>query len=501
MLDPIGITIGSSDNGNILARADKTQEQLGRIQLMDFVKVRDTIGRVIRISDNHDYPTDNVLVNIAKKCLKQRTKPSPETWDMLYKRLEIEPLGTIHNNGELSEYEGNVGFFEGVYRAFDREIAKLYPNSKENSIPIGYVASGYKNTSVQFKLNMDSALSRHIAVFGKNGTGKTNFLKELIASNLELENPVSMLVFGHPDLGVDNPNDNGTKGLSSLGNDRIVLFGYDKRIKLSPEELSLSDIFDQFEMSTSMRDLWIHMQTREPRKYIEILANYDLNKDIYKIHRQQVPDPNNKKRTQTVGIAPMATIDAVSKQSRILANYIDSKAPPVVAQILMELKKGKTILVNTFNMSEYYQGLFVKLLLNRLQRAGKFAMHKKVAQRYFVIIDEAQHFISTTGDKIKEFIFECRKFGVTLLLSTQSPASIPPSVYGQIYSTISFHLNKADLKVLVDYAPLLEDCKSMILRPPLKKSIGLAIVQAVGYPYPALIKIPHFERRFDGRQK
>lgn len=496
-MEPIAITIGSGDNGNIIARAAKKAELFGKIQLMDFVKVRNTIGRIIRISDSHDFSMDSILSNIAKKCLKTKTGPSKETREMLFKKLEIEPLGTVYDNGELTEYEGGIGYFEPVYRAFDKEITKLYPNSKENSIPIGYVASGYKTTQVPFKLDVDTCLARHLAVFGKNGTGKTNFLKELLASNLELENPVPMLVFGHPDLGVDNPNDNGTKGLSSLESDKISLFGYDKRIKLSPEELSLSDIFDQFDMSTSMRDLWVHMNTREPKRFVEILANYDINKDPYKLHRQQIPDPKNKGKTKTIGIAPMATIDAVSKQARILNNYIDAKAPPIVAQILMELKKGKTVLVNTFNMSEYYQGLFVKLLLNRLQQAGKHAMHRRVSQRYFVIIDEAQHFIATTGDKIKEFIFQCRKFGVTLLLSTQSPASIPASVYGQIYSTISFHLNKADLKVLVDYSPLLEDCKSMILRPPLKKTLGLAIVQAVGYPYPAVIKVAHFERRFN----
>ncbi|MCK4306781.1 ATP-binding protein [candidate division WOR-3 bacterium] len=496
MQDPIAITIGTSDQNNVLARMNKKAELFNKVQLMDFIRIKNVIGRITKISDSHDYSADSILSNIAKKCLKTKTGPSNETKEMLYKRLEIEPLGTIHNNGELSEYEGNVGYFESVFKADDNEIGKLYPNSKENSIPIGYVASGYKTTQVPFKLDMDTALSRHIAVFGKNGTGKTNFLKELIGSNLQLDNPVPMLVFGHPDLGVDNPNDNGTRGLSSLESDKIVLFGYDKRIKLSPEELSLGDIFDQFDMSTSMRDLWMHMQTREPNKFIEILAKYDVNADPYKIHRQQIPDPKDKGETKTVGISPMPTVDAVSRQARILANYIDSKAPPIIAQILLELKRGKTVLVNTFNMTEYYQGLFVKLLLNRLQRAGKSAMHKKIAQRYFVIIDEAQHFISTTGDKIKEFIFQCRKFGVTLLLSTQSPASIPASVYGQIYSTISFHLNKADLKVLVDYAPLLEDCKSMILRPPLKKTLGLAIVQAVGYPYPAAIKVPHFERRF-----
>ena len=139
----------------------------------------------------------------------------------------------------------------------------------------------------------------------------------------------------------------------------------------------------------------------------------------------------------------------------------------------------------------------MRLLLSRLQRAGKHASHKGIPQRFFVIIDEAQHFIKRAGESVAEFIMECRKFGVTLLLSTQSPKSIPEAVYGQIYSTLSFHMNKADIKVLVDNAPALDDYKAIIRRPPLKKTLGIGIIQAAGYPYPAVIKVPRFERRFD----
>jgi DNA helicase HerA-like ATPase len=497
-MKPIALTIGT-DGGHVFARADKLAEKRGEVQILDFVKIKNTIGRITRLYDAHDFNTENAVSKIAKKCLRDKTTPSKEAQEMVYKKLEIEPLGTVYPSGELTEYEGDVGFFEPVYHARDEEIAKLYP-APNPGLAIGNIASGYKVTGVEFKLGLDTALSRHLVVFGKNGTGKTNFLKELIAQNLEQKQSVPMLVFGHPDLGMDNPNDRGTRGLKSLNSDKIVLFGYDKQILISSEEISLSDIFDHFETSTSMRDLWSYMKAREPKRFIEILAKYDLNTDSYKLHRKTIPDPQDKRKKITVGIASGSTIDAVSKQARVLLNYVDAKASPLIGQILLELKRGKTVLVNTFNMSEYYQGLFVKLLLSRLQRSGKHALHRNVGQRYFVVIDEAQHFIKTTGEKIAEFVMECRKFGVTLLLSTQSPASIPSSVYGQIYSTVAFHLNRPDLKVLVENAPLLEDCKTMILRPPLKRTLGLAIVQALGYPYPAVIKVPRFERRFEKPQ-
>lgn len=495
-MNPIAITIGQ-ENGSIIARADRDAEKSGLIQYLDFVKIGTMIGRIIQINDFHDFPSDTEIALRAKQYLKRHSGPSNEDIDMLYKRLMIEPMGEVFQNGDLGEYMGGIGYFESVQPAKNDDISKLYPC--QNGLQIGRITSGIKVSDVSFYLTSE-ALSRHFAVFGKNGSGKTNFLKEMIAANMEQDHSIPMLVFGHPDIGLDNPNDKGTRGIVALNNSKVVTFGYNGKIMLSPEELSLSDIFDQFEMSTAMMDLWQYVQSKEPQNFVRMLAQYDLNADPLKLIRKIIRDPKTK-NTTTTGISTIPTIDAVCKQARILNNYIDSKAAPVVSQILSELKRGKTVLVNTFNMSEYYQGLFVKLLLSRLQRAGKHAMHKGVPQRFFVIIDEAQHFIQRAGESVPEFIRECRKFGVTLLLSTQSPKSIPESVYGQIYSTLSFHMNKADLKVLVDNAPALEDYTTIIRRPPLKQTLGIGIIQAAGYPYPAVIKVPRFERRFEKEVK
>jgi len=494
MTQRIAITIGSQ-NGHILARADRNAEKSGSIQLFDFVRIGRVVGRIIRIEDGHDFASDTEISRIAAVCLSTGREPDLDIQNKLHKKLHIETLGEILPGGELSEYTDGIGYFEPVTTADSFDIARLYPCAQ--GITIGNVASGWKTTSVPFKLSLDTTLTRHMLVVGKNGSGKTNFLKELIAANLTTEEPMAMLVFGHPDIGADNPNDRGTKGVAALESDHVITVGYDRTIKLSPQEIDLPDIFDQFpDMSTSMRDLWYYMRNREPDTFIQTLARYDLTTDPLTIIRKTQKDPTTK-QNKTVGVATVATIDAVCKQARILNNYVDGTAAPVVSQILGDLKRGKTVLVNTFNMTDYYQGLFVRLLLGRLQRSGKNAMHKKISQRFLVVIDEAQHFIKRAGDSIAEFVMECRKFGITLVLSTQSPKSIPDNVYSQIYSTIAFHLNRADAQVLLEAAPSLADAKSIIQRPPLKRTMGIAVVQALGYPYPAVIRVPRFERRFD----
>ena len=492
---PIAITIGTNDDG-IIARADNEAVKACAVQLLDFVRIDRTVGRIVRILDAHDFSRDNEISRIAKECLSNRKTPDSQVEQMIFKKLVIEPMGAVTPKGELAEATGGLGYFQPVYRAAENDIAMLYPLADTEGVTVGKIASGYKVSGVDFQLGISAALSRHLAVFGKNGTGKTNFLKEIIASNLELPAPLPMLVFGHPDIGTDNPNDRGTVGLAALKNANIEMVGYRESLKLAPEEITLSDIFEQFSCSIPQKDLWAHMQSREPRHHIDILANYDITADPYKLKRETVKDKATHSM-MTTGIAIVPTIDAVSRQARILAEHVDANAPRIISRILADLKQGKVVLANTFDMSDYYQGMFVRLLLNRLQRAGKGAMHKGIAQRILVVIDEAQHFIQCAGERISGFCRECRKFGITLCLLTQSPKSIPESVYGQIYSTIAFHLNRSDIRALVEAAPMLSECSSMISRPPLKNTLGTAIVQAVGYPYPAVVRVPRFERRFE----
>jgi hypothetical protein len=496
MTQRIAVTIGSH-NGHIIARAKRDAEKNGMVQLMDFVRIGRVIGRTVRIEDAHDFGSDTEISRLAGINLTGGLEPTLGTKNSLYKKIHIEALGEILPGGELSEYTGGIGYFEDVTQTNSFDIARLYPCP--NGITIGNVASGWKTTQVPFKLSLDNALTRHMLVVGKNGSGKTNFLKELIAANVTQNEPVAMLVFGHPDLGADNPSDRGTRGVTALENDKVITVGFDRTIKLSPQEIGVSDIFEQFpDMSTSMRDLWYYMQSQEPNRFINILATYDLTNDPLKLIRATITDKKTKQK-KAIGVATVQTIDAVCKQARIINNYIDSNAAPVVSQILGNLKRGKSVLVNTFNMTDYYQGLFVRLILGRLQKAGKHAMHRNISQRILVVIDEAQHFIKRAGSTIAEFVMECRKFGITLVFSTQTPKSIPENVYGQIYSTIAFHLNRADAQALLDVAPALSEAKNVILRPPLKRTMGTAIVQALGYPYPAVIRVPHFERRFENK--
>ncbi|MFQ5693246.1 MAG: ATP-binding protein [Nitrospinota bacterium] len=381
-----------------------------------------------------------------------------------------------------------------MYFASGAEIRALYPATR--GIRVGYVASGRRTTRIPFHLP-ETALERHGVIFGKQGSGKTVFLKNLLSDNLYGQDgdglQVPALVFGHPDLVLENRSA-GTLGLLALEDDRIVTFGYDRAIKLHPQEIALEDVFHQFpEMSPAMRDLWFHVARRSPGDFIGRLARYDVNADPLELvlRTEQVGAP--KKPVQR-GVAPRSTVNACIRQARILGSQLSASAQPVLSRIALALQERKTVLVNTYNLSDYGAAFFIRLVLTRLTRLGERALHKGRAQRYFVIVDEAQHFLQRAAEEVTEFVRTCRKFGVTLFFATQSPSCIPTSVYGQLYTTVSFHLSKADVRALLEVCPALEDTKHVLLRPPLKNTLGTAAVSALGYPYPCTIRTEPFER-------
>ena len=499
---PIGC-VAAIDDSVIIARASKEAEEKGLIEPMMFVEIALSrknntglmlIGRLTAIRACHDFNREIEVMHAASALLEDQNKSADEYQKRLFTRLVIEPLGVVDVSDSVSEYRGGVQMFSFVFPASEPFISMLYREQDKEGIPIGRITSGLEPTPTWFRMERYTALRRHMAVFGKSGSGKTTLLKWMVLANREQQNPLPMLLFGHPDLALDNPNHGGSKGLIALNDPDIVATGYDKPLQITSDELSFDDIAGAFEeMTGPQRDFWWYMFQNYQDSCIDTLATYDINDDPLTLRRHQEKDPNDKNLKLTVGVANARTIDACCRQARQLSRLVSSKGNHVLNTIMSNLKRGNTVLVNTFDLSNFHQGILVNIILNRLVRAGKESMHKKVPMEVLVLIDEAQHFIARAGDAIGEFCREARKFGVTLCFLTQSPQLIPQTISGQLSSVVAFHLNKTDLKALDEMAPMLADLHSVIAVPPLKHSRGLALVQAEGYPFPAIIKVPHFE--------
>ena len=111
---PVGMTLGSDANGHILARMDKLAEEYQVVNLFDFVRIGETVGRVISLEDAHDYRSDGDISMLARDLLITQTDPDQHSLAKVYKKIVVEPLGTI-SKGVLGEYRiGSIGYFQGV---------------------------------------------------------------------------------------------------------------------------------------------------------------------------------------------------------------------------------------------------------------------------------------------------------------------------------------------------------------------------------------------------
>ncbi|MFQ5693245.1 MAG: hypothetical protein ACE5IM_09405 [Nitrospinota bacterium] len=96
---PIALTLGSPGGEAIHARLRKG----ACAEVSDFVRIGRTVGRVAAVFDDNDFGSELEVSRRAAHYLESGARPSEETAKRLYKRLVIEPLGTVHPDGSLSE--------------------------------------------------------------------------------------------------------------------------------------------------------------------------------------------------------------------------------------------------------------------------------------------------------------------------------------------------------------------------------------------------------------
>ena len=503
---PIAFTIPGDDRGLIHAKADMRAYARGVIQPHMFVYIQTPRGNVIcqvrRVSDAGMVPQAEIIKEVRRlesaytqaltTNIPDGIHPDPVLLEQTFKVLHLDPIGII--NGKLDEYVGGVGYMQCVYRATSSEISQLYPEPK-GGLRVGYVADGCHATEVAFSLAKPD-LARHGVIYGKNGVGKTNALKLIALLNVTGPEPVPVIIFGHPDIGMDNPNDEGTKGLIGLNHPQIVHFGYEKLLRVHTSEIALDQVYQSYEWTQAQRYLIREVYDMDPATYVTTLASYDEHEDPLKlIFTSERSGSKRFPKVSRHGYATVRTVNVVKRRFRELARIVDDTASPLLPQIVQAVLDGKTILINTFDVEAEQQAILVKLILHRLQDVGIRSYGRTKALRLTVMIDEAQAFIEHVGEELTRFLKGCRKNGISLFLSTQSPSnqSLPPEVKNEIHNIIAFSLNPDAIPALAGMSPDLANLKEVITHRAIGQYMGVAAVVTRSQRLSVIVKFPRFE--------
>lgn len=302
--------------------------------------------------------------------------------------------------------------------------------------------------------------TRHCAVFGATGTGKTTFLSQW----------ASLVAKGYG-LALIDPNGDAVKRfLSMVPRHRIKDCVYFNPADLAyPPALNILDSSDEREKDMLCSDLlvclrryfadswgdrleWILRQT------IKALLASQGQKTLRDIPRMMLNETYRREILSTISDAdslefwqrhfvklPKGAVDPILNK---LSKFVDSEiirnivSQPNLIDFHKLLSENKVLLADLGKgvIGEDNASLLGSFLLSKLQIATLARQQVPVHQRrlFTVIIDELHNFADDKANvnSLKSFLSEARKYRVSMVLATQYPSQLHREISAAIFSNV-----------------------------------------------------------------
>lgn len=361
---------------------------------------------------------------------------------------------------------------------FDMEN-RIFSKRRGNYLEIG---RSYNNLEIIVKADIDILFGKHLGVFGNTGTGKTctivSIIQGLKNDRLKILNKEKINI--SPKIIIFDANNEYEKAFS------------DKRYKykiIKKEDLNLPHSFLSNTEYYKFLNASGGIQAPVLKEAISNLKRKN-NKEHFKF--SELPDEiENVIKNRTKGdswaenqwknwVNPLLNrIEVIMEDERLyrILEYNDEKQN-TVSEILEDDNKEIFIIEADFDKEELdiIVFLFSKILYN-------LKIKNEVKKNIVMLFEEAHRYINEEDKNdyklgsyyIERLAREGRKFGISLIISSQRPSELSKTVISQCNSYIVHRLtNKNDLEVinkllginyknLLDIVPILEKQNALVL--------------------------------------
>ncbi len=348
--------------------------------------------------------------------------------------------------------------FSTVNLASDQDIELVFGKEDEERFHIGNPL----DMETKLCLNMERLVERSSGVFGKSGTGKTFFTRQLLIGMLQKGKAVNLIFDMHSEYGWEGRSEEGrkVKALKQLFPEKVAVFTLDEensRRRRVSTDFVVRIGYDEIEPE----DMVLLRQTlnlTEPA----VEAIYQLSRRFGKNWLQNTLDLKDSEETK--GLLDELHIHESTYQNlqRGLATirrlpFLMSHTPDnAVRRILEYLDRGVNVVLEFGRYDDVTAYILVANLLTRRIHAQyrermERAMGEDTAPPYPLVItlEEAHRFLNP--GVANQTIFgaiarEMRKYNATLLVIDQRPSGIDDEVMSQIGTKITFLLdNERDI--------------------------------------------------------
>ena len=129
------------------------------------------IARIVDVKKENPLISKDIAGVLAKQELLEDITFSPLSERFTYGYAECEVVGIL-KNGKLQANRKPIQPGEPVYSISDDSVKSIFYDTKPAFLPIGRIES-FGTTNTMITINGDEITSKHFAIFGMTGSGKT----------------------------------------------------------------------------------------------------------------------------------------------------------------------------------------------------------------------------------------------------------------------------------------------------------------------------------------
>ncbi len=466
-MEPLGICIGEPTTREIEFVSSK------RVQLGDYVEIEHENGRVLAFVKevkrvNRTFAED-LEPEEAEKLRKLTGNPS-------FFRGKLSILGNPDRRMEIPRVPPEPGTY--IYPASTETLRKVFGEDDGRKIHLGHLLT---RPDVDVFIDIDSIVSRHLAVLAVTGGGKSNTVSVILEELLKKSGTV--LVFDmhgeyvNFDLKVD-----GVPVVNSI------------RLTLNPLKLNYYEFrqFANVDDSSYIQDRYLRRAFKEA---VEDYRNGVYEADEFwgvllgKLREWTDPEVHPEYKEDRKSI--IGVINKVEDMQELYAELFDLQQSTIVEQI----EFGRLNVIDLSHVDEKIADIVVSHVLRNILDARKKYVREKEGGLEFpllTVLEEAHILASSTINTksrywISRIAREGRKFGLGLCLVTQRPKALDSNALSQANNMVILKLVEPGDQKHVQQAS--ESLSSDLVEQLPSLNVGEALVMGTMIPVPALVKV------------
>lgn len=386
--------------------------------------------------------------------------------------------------------------FAPVRRADATDYAFLAPYMGD--IQVGNLRSGEDVVDLQVGVPGDRAIPYHVGIFATTGMGKSNLMKVLAGSALDLGRYGLLIVDPHGEY-ADGGAHSEQRGLlhHPMAARNLAVYSHrdlrhpHHKLAISGHEIEVGDLRNLYEFSDAQKDLLQSARRRYGPSWLVDLHERETPEVLSDLHGEFFEG--------TVGVVKrrirrLFHADLVHRDPKV------SVTPGIVDQ----LRSGKVVLVDTGGLYETEELLVATVLARAVFEANKAAFGDGSLEHHppvLLTLEEAQRVLGrgthASTNVFAQIAREGRKFKTGLCAITQQPKLLDTEVASQFNTLFILGLaDRRDREILQDSAK--QDVASLeneiqMLMP------GEALLASPYAPFAVPLKVHLYEDTLEGR--